>query len=711
MLLLLACVAAPALLAPAQPPSTAAFGARWTSLSDPVDNRTGTAKRCGADGQSRCSRDSMPLGSGRTAVNAWVDPLGIAFYIKDGRALDEYHALHVLGMLQVHLSPNPFAAGRLIRFEQRLDHERGVMCVSALDVQGRNTTMELWADRTDHSVRLKVDASQPLNLSLALFLWRTNTRFDAKSPEVANARYGDCGDAYSHGDTVEQLPGGRGLRWGWRANASESVFGRSLAQQGLADVARLVVDPLTNLTAGAAVFGTADGVPLRVLRPAAGVGVRTNGEGVYGQLTAGTMASAFELTTVPLVGTEWSSTETWAATLDAAVKTAAAVPYAAALAAHERAWAKDWAQSWVVVGGTQDRAGTEAWNVTQALVLGRYLDLCQGSGPWPIKWQGGLFHYDSPPSNENIDSHGWGGAYWIWEMRYSYYAMQTAGDVAMLAPFFDMFLAQLPLVKARTKRLYGHGGGIFVETHYIWGAPVMNNFAENCNHTVATPGNSCGPLDPSKPIDSTCDTENPFIRHFFSGSLEVCVLALRQWEHTLQPAHATAVLLPLSDAVLDFYYAHWSWALFNGTAHLLNGSGCESWPRCDDPAPDIAGLTVLLEGLLQLPPAMSVHSSLGVARWSSMLAALPPLPGTCLRDSAGNCVPGTVGSVQPCAASHAPQIEGCEGVNVYTVWPFQLFGKLTQTAVQAKKFPPAAGNATFRSGPACLTSNAIPGQQ
>ena len=41
---------------------------------------------------ARSSRDAMPLGSGRAAVNAWVDTKGLAFYLADapGGAADDW---------------------------------------------------------------------------------------------------------------------------------------------------------------------------------------------------------------------------------------------------------------------------------------------------------------------------------------------------------------------------------------------------------------------------------------------------------------------------------------------------------------------------------------------------------------------------------------------------------------------------------------------
>eukprot|EP01052_Picozoa_sp_SAG31_P014732 SAG31_NODE_925_length_10954_cov_3.051589_8_plen_1371_part_00 len=689
---------------PAAAPSTANYSVRWTTLTQPIDNSTGIPRACGPDNGARCSRDSMPLGSGRAAVNAWVDTHGLAFYLRDGRALNEYHVLHTMGMVQLKLTPNPFAPGILSDFEQHLDHERAVLTVRANSTDGLNVLLQLFVDRLHHVVRIRAESSRPVDLAASLFLWRRNSTFAPASSEVKTAWCGDCGEGYTHGDTVSRFAGDAlrqrdhaGVTWQWRANQSQSVFTRSVEQQRLpiALGSQIVTDPLSRLTAGAVIVAVEG--PLRTIQPAAGVVVNTTKAGIYGLLSSRTAAQSFELLVVPHVnpGSNGKSYD-FDAELRVVVANALKSDYDTALAEHVGAWAKLWQRSWILVAGER---GSEQYNVTQMAVLGRYLDLSQGSGPYPIKWQGGSFHYDSPPTTNNIDEHGWGGAYWIWETRYPYYATNAAGDFDMNIVWLQMFRNQLPLARARVKQLYGHSGAIFVETTYLWGSPLLSNFAEHCNRTLPAPDGDCRLLGQrGVPIDSSCDVENPYIKHFFSGSLEVCVMALRQFEHTQNGLRDGRALLELSDAVLTFYREHWRWATVNGTMHLFNSSGCESWPRCDDPAPEIAGLTVLLEGLLALPADVADDSALGHQVWRMMLKSLPPLP--LIGD-------GSRG-IAPCRASHAPQIEGGEGVGLYPIWPFQLFGA-AQTSAQAEHFPKSLGLASWHNS-GTPQMNTIPGQ-
>ena len=426
-----AAAAAALLVAPAASPSpsTAAYAVRWSSLTEPIDNFTGTPKACGQDNGARCSRDAMPLGSGRAAVNAWVDTKGLAFYLADSRALDEYHALHHLGMVQIHLAPNPFfAPANLSAFEQRLDHERALLTVNATTTAGLSVSLELFVDRLQHAVRLRVAASHPVALAAELFLWRGDATFAAGSQAVQDARYGDCGEvstttpkkagvsrraalphsggavfqAYSHGDTVKRLGGAHsGVAWSWRANASQSVYGRSLQQQQLGPPSAFAPDPLTHLTAGAAIVGTAG--PLQPTQPAAGAEVNSTREGIYGSVDSTAAATAFELLVVPHVNRGLTLPYDFDAELEAQVAAAAAVPFDRALAAHSRAcqlpryrWhlgcillripaislltgAALWDRSWVIIGDAQPN--TEEFNVTQMHLLGRYMDLSQGGGP------------------------------------------------------------------------------------------------------------------------------------------------------------------------------------------------------------------------------------------------------------------------------------------------------------------------------------------
>ena len=48
------------------------------------------------------------------------------------------------------------------------------------------------------------------------------------------------------------------------------------------------------------------------------------------------------------------------------------------------------------------------------------------------------------------------------------YATNAAGDFSMATFWLEMYRAQLPLARARVKQLYGHAGGVFSETSYVW---------------------------------------------------------------------------------------------------------------------------------------------------------------------------------------------------------------------------------------------------
>ena len=76
----------------------------WNSTTDPGPDLSPPQPRCGPTGATRCSRDSMPLGSGRVGVNAWVDPQGLALYFGTNH-LTEYHSLIKRGRVELALSP------------------------------------------------------------------------------------------------------------------------------------------------------------------------------------------------------------------------------------------------------------------------------------------------------------------------------------------------------------------------------------------------------------------------------------------------------------------------------------------------------------------------------------------------------------------------------------------------------------------------------
>ena len=227
----------------------------------------------------------------------------------------------------------------------------------------------------------------------------------------------------------------------------------------------------------------------------------------------------------------------------------------------------------------------------------------------------------------------------------------------------------LPFARRRVSSYYGHAGAIFYESKYVWGAAQIENF----DHCVPRNLTACRRLNISS---DTCDTVNPYIRHHYYGSVEMAVLMLQHWRYFGSVTHAKLHLLPLADEVLRFYFEHWP--VVNGTLLLLDAQGGESIPNCTNPAPDIAGLTALLGGMLKHLPAELLPAATR-ARYQAMMRQLPPLPRN------GN-------TLAACSEQNSPAIEGCEGLSecktpTLSIWPASLANLESTRMLQMRSGP------------------------
>ncbi len=85
-------------------------------------------------------------------------------------------------------------------------------------------------------------------------------------------------------------------------------------------------------------------------------------------------------------------------------------------------------------------------SVTQGYTLQRYMQACGGRGPYPIKFNGGMFTVEPKPFGKpyNADWRAWGDCFWWQNTRHMYHPMLAAGDFEMMDPLFAMYEARPP---------------------------------------------------------------------------------------------------------------------------------------------------------------------------------------------------------------------------------------------------------------------------
>jgi hypothetical protein len=286
---------------------------------------------------------------------------------------------------------------------------------------------------------------------------------------------------------------------------------------------------------------------------------------------------------------------------------------------------------------TDDRA------VARGYALQRWINACAGRGAFPIKFNGSLFTVDATDKGGRYDAdyRRWGGCYWFQNTRLPYWSMPMAGDFDLVAPLLRMYLRALPLARTRTQFYYGHAGAYFPETMYFWGTYNNDNYGWNRK---------------GKPDGRT---DNTYIRHYWSGSLELAALMLDCYAITQDSKFARGVLLPFATDVVAFYDEHYRRGQ-DGKLHIAPAQSLETWHEATNPTPVIAGLRHVIGRLLAELP-QDVTSSRQREEWGRLRRQLPALPMT------------PEGKRRVLPAATFGKLKNSENPELYTVFPYRLY--------------------------------------
>lgn len=280
---------------------------------------------------------------------------------------------------------------------------------------------------------------------------------------------------------------------------------------------------------------------------------------------------------------------------------------------------------------------------------------------------------DGPPcryrdgkSHANPDARPWGAGYWFQNTRHMYWYALAAGDLDLFAPLFAMYSEQLPLLVERSRQWYNHSGTTFAETSYFFGGYEPIDYG--CDRT-GVPGPEAASV---------------FIKHYWHSGAELAVMMLDAYRHTPDPTAATMLLqttvLPWVVSMLTFYDEHYPKDA-NGTMWLNDAQGLETWSNCTNPAPQVAALHRICDGLLSLPPSLVTSSTRAFVKRVCVIDGIPNLP---LTDQ---------GLFSPCKGGFPtiPHVN-TENIETYPIWPYELCGVNRSTGTT---WPLEMGKATF----------------
>ena len=557
---------------------------------------------------------TMPIGNGDIGANVWVEPTGdLIFYLSktdawSGGGPDP--ELLKLGRFRVRLDKPLFQEGAA--FRQELDLKTGSITIHA-SVGEMKRSIRFWIDANRPVVHLDIQSSSPCTAEIALESWRAEGKY---------LRGGSQKDIILPAD-------GQTVRW-YQRNV-HSIFKDNMKNQHMGDVVDQFPDPLINRTFGGVISGkglkSKDDKTLATTAPVENIEIQIH------PLTAQTKTA-----------------DEWLLQLEEQRKTVDAAPKSEAWEAHVKWWQSFWQRSWIDVTPSAETAqnnSNEAFEVSQAYTLQRWVQACAGRGAYPIKFNGSLFTVDAVdafwkfPEGEYAgpDYMRWGGPYWFQNTRLIYWPMVASGDYEQMAPLFAMYRNMLPLLKERARRYFGHDGVHFSETTEIWGLNRDVCFGKN---------------NPGFYPTST------YMKYNWDCGLELSTMLLAYYQHTQDQAFVGETLLPIADQVVTFYEQHYQRDK-DGKLHIYPSQALETWQNTENPTTVLAGMRVVLAGLLALPESLTTSDQR--TRWTRVLGEIREVP---IAEEAGKkwIKPAHVFSDK----------KNAEHPELYAVFPYPIYG-------------------------------------
>jgi hypothetical protein len=582
------------------------------------------------DSPSKNTYETMPLGNGEVAANAWIDEAGnLRFYISRIDAIDENGQLLKVGAIKISPS-NPVSAQA--SFKQTLDVERGVLEASYGDISYR-----FWIDANRNVVVAEMTTKTPQVVTAHNDGWRNErTKYetyecsdlynvcpyeDQSFREAFKERFDNL-ETIIEPDAVLDLPNAIG--W-YHHNIHSKPYQVIAEVQGTDDFHRQ--DPILHRTFGVLVrTERATKIDNRTLQSSKGT------------------THCFEIA----VHVKHPATETeWLRETEQLLADAQTLSLQKRRAEHEKWWNDFCNRSWIHITqrGNDDVAVSDSSDVfvlSRTYFLQRYISACAGRGQLAIKYNGSIFTVPESGRQGNADYRHWGPGYWWQNTRLPYCSMPAAGDFEMMKPFFNQYFDILPVCTDRVKKYFGHGGAYYPECIYFWGDVFLESYGWESWKTREDKLQKSG-----------------YHKYEWVSGLELAYMMLGYYEYTEDADFLNTKAIPLAIEVLRFFDEHYK-TDENGKLFMFPSQALETWWDCDNPAPELAGIYSVIERLERLPNnALTADRTKFV---SDLKQKLPKLPLTTSPD----------GETMLAPAQRFDLKRNVENPELYAVFPFRL---------------------------------------
>jgi alpha-L-fucosidase 2 len=573
---------------------------------------------------------SMPIGNGDIGLNVWVEQNGdICFYIGKTDSWGDNGRLLKVGKVRVTCEPAIISQDP--EFKQELDLHTGSIRISTrgnIGAKKASFSLRLWVDANHPVVHLTHKSSVPVKLMANIESWRTapDTLPEINVSDLLEdrSRPGSMHEpviveADSLIRTTKQYIG-------WFHHNQKSVgFEVTNRLQGLS--AFNTHDPILHRTCGAIITG-----------PDA---QRLNENSLQTGSSKKGRFSVYILTKHPSQPGEWISD------MEDLIGETEGVPFNERLTAHEAWWDEFWNRSWMHATTAESRnmaAENDAFTVSRAYALQRFIDASAGRGGYPIKFNGSIFTVPAEGAPGDADYRRWGPGYWWQNTRLPYQSMCTSGDYDLMQAFFRMYADQIyELCKKRTNKYFGFDGAYFPECMYFWGSVFTSTYGWT-------------------PYEERTDKlqESGWHKWEWVSGPELVFMMLDYFDHTLDEEFLKSKIIPVANDILKFFDNYYQ-TDENGKLYMYPSMACETWWDCTTPMPELAGLHGITRRLSALPENLT--SGPDREFWNTFNAKLPALP-----------VRETLSGTALAPAARFEDKRNVENPELYAVFPFRLIG-------------------------------------
>lgn len=630
---------------------------------------------------SNNSEGSMPVGGHDVGLNVWVQDNSVYFYIGKSDAMDENNMLAKLGRVKLTLNPNPFGQGK--SFKQELKLQDGYVQITGEDENGKPVIVDIWVDINNPVIHVDISGETETTVSAELQSWRYKDRNIAvpEWPFQEVTDYLGCppnadGTYTRYADTITNSEDG--IYFYHKNNNEKLIMNKAIEVQqldGKIDESTWY-DPVTNFVFGGLMYG--EGMKQGTETSGTYNGMDYKSWSLVSQKPVKTQSLKIGLHTG-----KYSEINSWKQDLLNIMKQDTR---------HDESinwWHDFWNRSYIQInaGLGEDNTG---WQVARNYTLFRYMLGCNEYGKLPTKFNGGMFTWDY---NGDPDYRLWGGAGMTAQnQRHLYWPMLKSGDFEAMIPQFDFYNNACPNAEQVVKAYWGHEGAMFTEYPTFYGLSTMGGeYLYRGQDPVARKNADGSDLEPGI-------VGAPATRVQYVHQLDFAAMILEYHRYTGEDiSEYVRYIESAARFFLDHYRMRYQQYTEtqgtkdedgydeNGKLVIYPSTAVETYKNVLNPNDVIAGLTAVIEGLIELDEE---GYEIDVDTWRDMLDRLPE--PTVENDSQYGLVykpgkhPGEMGLNSPYYKSATYTYSNQEAPQLSVVYPYNLVSQGREGEVIAR---------------------------